>query len=59
MAFIDRARKVTGVGAWLTLTGDAGADLAALRSFYADKAAWRPENAGPIRFREPSPPREP
>jgi 1-acyl-sn-glycerol-3-phosphate acyltransferase len=57
-AFIDRARKAIGVGAWMTLTGDADADLAMLRSFYADKAAWRPDNAGPIRFRDPTPPRE-
>lgn len=55
LAFIDRPRRAIGVGAWVALTGDAAADLALLQAFYADKVAWRPENAGPIRFRETPP----
>ena len=51
LAFIDRPRRQVGLGGWLTLSGDADADLAQLRAFYAEKGAWRPHNAGPIRFR--------
>jgi hypothetical protein len=31
--------------------GDVASDLAAIRAFYADKHAWNPAQAGPIRFR--------
>jgi 1-acyl-sn-glycerol-3-phosphate acyltransferase len=52
LAFIDRPRREIGIGAWIVLTGDAGDDLDALRAFYATKEGWRPERAGPIRFRQ-------
>ena len=51
LAFIDRARRRVGIGAWLELAGDEAADLAAMRAFYADKHGWNPRLAGPIRFR--------
>jgi hypothetical protein len=51
LAFIDRATRRVGIGAWLDLEGDAAVDLAAIRAFYADKEAWNPRQAGPIRFR--------
>ncbi|MCL4762508.1 MAG: 1-acyl-sn-glycerol-3-phosphate acyltransferase [Burkholderiales bacterium] len=61
LAFIDRAQRRVGIGAWMRPTGDVERDLDALRAFYADKRGWRPERAGPIRFRDqrrpPSPPR--
>jgi 1-acyl-sn-glycerol-3-phosphate acyltransferase len=51
LAFISRANRQVGIGAWLALTGDEAADLAAIRAFYADKGGWNPAQAGPIRFR--------
>jgi 1-acyl-sn-glycerol-3-phosphate acyltransferase len=48
LAFIDFARKEVGVGALLEPIGDAGADFARLRAFYADKTARHPDKAGPI-----------
>jgi 1-acyl-sn-glycerol-3-phosphate acyltransferase len=51
LAFIDRATRRVGIGAWIELTGDEAADLAAMRAFYADKRGWNPAKAGPIRFR--------
>ena len=55
LAFIDRATRRIGIGAWLDLQGDVASDLAAIRAFYADKHAWSPAQAGPIRFRERPP----
>jgi 1-acyl-sn-glycerol-3-phosphate acyltransferase len=55
LAFIDRARRRVGIGAWLDLEGDAARDLAEIRAFYADKVAWNPAQASPIRFRAPPP----
>jgi 1-acyl-sn-glycerol-3-phosphate acyltransferase len=52
LAFIDRPRRLIGVGAWIDLEGDPGVDLERIRAFYADKVGWRPERAGPIRFRD-------
>jgi 1-acyl-sn-glycerol-3-phosphate acyltransferase len=52
LAFIDRPSRRIGIGAWLAPSGDAAADLAAMRAFYADKRGWTPGNAGAIRFRE-------
>jgi 1-acyl-sn-glycerol-3-phosphate acyltransferase len=51
LAFIDRATRRVGIGAWHDLRGDVQTDLAAIRAFYADKHAWNPAQAGPIRFR--------
>jgi 1-acyl-sn-glycerol-3-phosphate acyltransferase len=55
LAFIDRATRRVGIGAWLDLQGDAAVDLAAIRAFYADKRAWNPAQAGSIRFRDRPP----
>jgi len=55
LAFIDRATCRVGIGAWLDLQGDVEHDLAAIRAFYADKHAWHPPQASPIRFRAPPP----
>jgi 1-acyl-sn-glycerol-3-phosphate acyltransferase len=52
LAFLDRARREVGIGAWIAMTGDIASDLASLRAFYEDKAGWRPALAGPIRFRD-------
>ena len=52
LVFIDRPRKRVGVGAWVALTGNVEADLAQIAAFYADVRGWRPERAGPIRFRD-------
>ena len=52
LAFIDYARRETGVGAYLAPSDDAKADLAKIAAFYADKTARWPELAGPIRFPE-------
>lgn len=50
LAFIDRASRRVGIGAWLTLDGDVETDLNAMRAFYSDKHGWTPDNAGPITF---------
>lgn len=52
LAFIDRSRKRIGVGAWITLSGDVETDLACINAAYAGVRGWRPERAGPIRFRD-------
>jgi 1-acyl-sn-glycerol-3-phosphate acyltransferase len=52
LAFIDRPHKRIGVGAFVELSGDVDADLRRIAAFYADKQGWRPERAGPIRFRD-------
>jgi len=48
LSFIDFRRKEVGVGAMIEPTGDADADFAKLRAFYADKTARHPERAGPV-----------
>lgn len=54
LAFIDYRRRVVGMNAFVTLTGDREADLAAIRAAYAGKAAGKhPDQAGEIRFHEP------
>lgn len=52
LGFMDRPRRHIGVGAWFALSGDADADMARLAHFYADKGAWRPALAGPVRLRD-------
>jgi 1-acyl-sn-glycerol-3-phosphate acyltransferase len=52
LSFIDYRRRETGVGAYLELTGDVAADMARIASFYADKTARWPQNAGPVRLAE-------
>jgi len=50
LAFIDYARREVGVGGYVTLSGDAATDMAAIAAFYADKVGRRPELASPIRL---------
>jgi 1-acyl-sn-glycerol-3-phosphate acyltransferase len=52
LAYIDFRRRVVGLTEYVRMTGDQDADLATIRAFYADKTACRPQNAGPIRFRD-------
>ncbi|TXK19579.1 1-acyl-sn-glycerol-3-phosphate acyltransferase [Homoserinibacter sp. GY 40078] len=43
LGYVDRTTMTTGLGPTLELTGDVGADMDAIRAFYADKAGYRPE----------------
>jgi 1-acyl-sn-glycerol-3-phosphate acyltransferase len=52
LAYIDFGAKVVGLRDYMRMTGDMAADLERIRAVYAGKVACRPENAGPIRFRE-------
>ena len=49
-AFLDSERRECGLGALVTLSGDAEQDLARLRSFYLQKRGIHPEQASEIRF---------
>ena len=51
LAFIDYAHREVGIGAWVTTTGDADADVARMAAFYSRFTAKRPENAAPVRLR--------
>lgn len=51
-AYFDYGRREAGIGAWVTLSGDAERDLATIRDFYAGRRGRLPENAGEIRFGE-------
>lgn len=51
LGFFDYRTKTLGIDTYVTFTGDAEADLAMLKNFYADKAGRRPELAGDLRFR--------
>jgi len=50
LGFMDYARREGGILAYLTLTGDRDADLAAIARHYADRPGKRPELASPIRW---------
>lgn len=50
LACIDYGKREVGVGAYVHLTGDVGADMARFAAFYADKVACHPERAGPFRL---------
>lgn len=52
LGFMDYGRKCVGIERWVTMSGDAEADLQMLRDYYADKRACYPEKAGDIRFLE-------
>ena len=54
LAYIDYPAREIGVGAYLELTGDADADMALIRAFYAGKRGWHPEKQGAIRLHEAS-----
>jgi 1-acyl-sn-glycerol-3-phosphate acyltransferase len=51
LGYIDYGRRHIGIDVYLRMTGDEQHDLATLRSFYADKQARIPANAGQLRFR--------
>ena len=51
LAFIDYAHREIGIGAWVTPSGDADADVARMATFYARFTGRRPANAGPVRLR--------
>jgi len=48
---IDYGRKRVSIDTYVRFTGDAERDLETIRTYYADKRARVPENAGDIRFR--------
>jgi 1-acyl-sn-glycerol-3-phosphate acyltransferase len=52
--YLDYARKRAGLGDPIHLTGDVGADMDAIRAFYAKLAPVGrfPDHVGPIRLRE-------
>jgi 1-acyl-sn-glycerol-3-phosphate acyltransferase len=54
LAFIDYGRKAVGVRDYATMTGNAEADLARLRQYYADKRGRYPQQAAPFTFRGPA-----
>jgi 1-acyl-sn-glycerol-3-phosphate acyltransferase len=45
MGYLDASRKEAGLADFFHPTGDVDADMRAIRNFYADKQAIRPENA--------------
>ena len=50
LSFVDYARRETGVGALIALTGDMEADMRAIATFYVGKVARHPAQAGPVRL---------
>jgi len=51
----DYGLKEVGLGEPITLSGDREADVEVFRRFYQDVAPKRPENFGPIKFRDVEP----
>ena len=51
-AYVDAARKTTGIGPGLMPTGDLQADFAQIKAFYDDKVGIRPEHQGQITLRQ-------
>lgn len=49
MGFVDYARKTLGIGPAVMPSGDLDADLAPIRSFYADKSGRHPDQKGDVR----------
>lgn len=52
LAYIDYPAREIGVGAYLYLTGNAEADMARIRAFYAGRRGRHPESQSPIRFKD-------
>jgi 1-acyl-sn-glycerol-3-phosphate acyltransferase len=50
LAFIDYPRREIGFAGCVLSTGDAGADMARIADFYADKTGCRPERQGPVQI---------
>ena len=57
LGYVDRTTMTTGLGPTLPLTGDVGADMDAIRAFYADKSGMRPALRVEPRLREEDDPR--
>jgi len=57
LGYVDRTTMTTGLGPTLTLTGDVGADMDAIRAFYSDKSGLRPSRRVEPRLREEGDPR--
>lgn len=56
LGYVDRTTMTTGLGPTFELTGEVGADMDRIRSFYADKAGVRPAQRVEPRLREESAP---
>jgi 1-acyl-sn-glycerol-3-phosphate acyltransferase len=54
LAYADYPAREIGIGGYLELTGDAAADMARIRAFYAGKRGRHPQNQGPVRLRDES-----
>ncbi|KAA9086916.1 1-acyl-sn-glycerol-3-phosphate acyltransferase [Microbacterium radiodurans] len=52
LGYVDRTTMTTGLGPTIELTGDVAADMTVIRSFYADKAGYRPELRSEPRLRD-------
>jgi 1-acyl-sn-glycerol-3-phosphate acyltransferase len=52
LGYLDFARKTTGVGRFVSPTGDVRADMDQIRAFYADIQAKYPDKQGVPRLRE-------
>lgn len=52
LSYLDFATKKGGIGPALEMTGDAQADMDAIRAFYQGMEGLRPDNVGVIRLRE-------
>ena len=52
LGYVDRTTMTTGLGPTIELTGDVGADMDAIRAFYADKAGFHPARRVVPRLRE-------
>jgi 1-acyl-sn-glycerol-3-phosphate acyltransferase len=57
LGYVDRTTMTTGLGPTLSLTGNVGADMDAIRAFYADKSGMRPALRVEPRLREEYEPR--
>jgi 1-acyl-sn-glycerol-3-phosphate acyltransferase len=54
LGYFDYGQRRVGIDVYVRMTGDEARDLETLRSYYADKRARVPAQAGTIRFRSPS-----
>ena len=52
LGYVDRTTMTSGLGPTFELTGDVAADMDRIRSFYADKAGFRPERRVEPRLRD-------
>lgn len=52
LGYVDRTTMTSGLGPTLELTGEVAADMDRIRSFYADKAGFRPERRVEPRLRD-------